>query len=134
MNSINPALSSAILNMQGSAIAPASAKPEVQQTQNTQAVSSSSGNSTVSLGSTPQTQMTDYTSLNAQQRVRSADPSMQGSTNGNQTASAMTYSSTLQNTSAYFLMNQQQAAGNMGSGNGNGPNSSAATNMANNMI
>lgn len=109
MNSINPSLASAAQSLQ--AYSQTSRTNEMAQSSAPAPSNPSSASTTVTLSSGQPQAMVDYTGINNQQMVRNTTQAQQGSTmDSNQTGnSGLTYASSLQNQSSYFLTQQNQA-------------------------
>lgn len=112
MISLNPVMSSATLAASGAQNT--ETKPQLKMDNATQAQSSNSGNTTVTLsGSNPAKEISDYLSLNSQQTVRSGNSVSQDTDMRNETAnSALTNSNFLMNRMNYAM----QATTEVGSG------------------
>lgn len=123
MNSINPSLASATQSLQS--YSQVNRNAEVMQ-QSAPASNSTSSATTVTLSSGQPQAMVDYSGLNNQQTVRNTTQVQQPDTNANQTSSGMTYATSLQNQSSYYLT--QSANNTNTSGN---PTESTANQNAN---
>lgn len=111
MPSISSSLNSVAQSMLG--VGQVNRTMDMTQTNSTAATTATtnptSASTTVTLSSGQPQGMVDYLGLNNQQMVRNTTQTMQSDTNGNQTTSGMTYSSSLQNERAYLMSQQAQS-------------------------
>lgn len=106
MNNVNPVLASAVQAnyLQSNGLADNTAK-EPKVTEKSTAVSSSAGNSTVTLSDKNQTQQTDYLNLAKDRRVNEKDSAGTESSEKGETTNGLTYASNLQSQANYNALN-----------------------------
>lgn len=113
MSSINPTMGS-VASQAFQAYSQNSPVSAASQTQ--AAASTGSPSTTVSLSNGQPQGVVDYSDINNQQTVRNATQVQQNGVNDNEISSGMTYATSLQNQSSYFLTQQ---ANNMTNASGN---------------
>ncbi|WP_024852267.1 hypothetical protein [Hydrogenovibrio kuenenii] len=106
MNNVNPVLASAThaTYLQSNGLADATAK-EPKVTEKSTAVTSSAGNSSVTLSDKNQTQQTDYLNLAKDRRVNEKDSAGSEPTEKGDTTNGLTYASNLQAQANYNAFN-----------------------------
>jgi hypothetical protein len=100
MNAVSPALSAALsLQPQQNQVTP---KPELKMEEKPSSLSTSSGNSTVTLSEDALAQAKNSSSLKTEQTIQQAISPESRSIESNQTSSDLTYAANLQNTANVF--------------------------------